>query len=241
MGRQAKKLDKLSAKVYENLSARDRLRTVLEHYAMGDNEEAKRVWAAAPKVTYTGVEHGLDARLRAALALALQFSAEIHDFETMLAHLPLLNLELSQQVLLARGGWRELEIYAGLSALLPPPPRRMDMTHRPLTFTAVLQHPVSSALHVGAYVPLLKFAKLKWRAFDACCQEHIGVDGRTLLKACAGAKNAEWPEWLEAELKRLEMSESEPFEVDGVKKLTEHYGTLFRNIEKEEKDYGKHE
>ena len=222
------RVDRLSTKTYEKLGPKERVKLLLLRAAEGNEEEASRVDGACPVRAYRMCDADYVELMDSARQLAREGKALICWHRRMLLVLELQAREHYVQALLLderpRTGKGNSE-----GERDPEDVPTWARAARNILEVEMRLGPHIEQVREAAREPLLIQLSWQWQGFDRCCREHIGLDGKTFLKAYGGAALLGWLETLEPELEELATGEGDQ---EGITHFENYYGALFRGDEK---------
>ncbi len=227
MSNLGRRVDRLAEDMYEKITRDHRVRLVVEQLAQKNDKDVFDLMMSSPSTSYRMMDLAYVERIRAACQLAREAVEMLRRYKCLLALVDELEdeyLAFAHQLHICNALGR-----AAASGMLPPADSR---DHKPFR-----QDLESSTEKGEAYLELVRLKVRKrvvrllrseWLGFEACCQEHLGVDAEALLVALGDQGFVEWLETVEPELEEIESEEED-------KELTEashtRFAELFRHVE----------
>lgn len=231
---QKRRIERLTQCTYSNLTPEERLRLVLMHEAEKNHEEALRVAKGSPVATYRMVDPAYAERIAAAYHLAREGVIGIIAKYMFILQL-LLDLETKCALCCLRWpieGVGEDDVH--ITPELPPPSPECVQAMKNMAKSTATMRKKDELIRVGhARQVVLELMKTEWLGFDACCREHLGVDGKTLLHAFGGPFFVEWFEKIEVEFEELKLNQELK---EHIEPCRDRYAELFRNLSGERKE-----
>ena len=232
MKAQTQRVDRLARTSYGSLDGAERLRVLVRHAAAGNADEAGRVAGATPALPFRIADPEFTERFQAAWNLVREMATAITNARAHLALLGELEFRLNLALPAAISDWGEVRG----SAEAPRAETCISSYQGACGGVVALQaayHPIHEALHDNLCVPFLKHAWWTWRAFDACCRERLGLEGRTALKAFGQAEGLELVDGVMKELATLGLDRLEEDDEKGIAAIRSRFEELFAFVEQE--------
>ena len=234
MKMQTQRVDRLANASYESLNGADRLRVLLRHAAAGNADEAERVAAATPASAFRIAAPVFTDLCQAAWHLAREMATAITNAKASLVLLGEARLRLNLALPAAFSDWaqcRGCPNPAPAGADARPAWKSAETGFR--AFEAACQ-PLDEALHDAVHVPTLELLRWHWAAFDQCCRERLGVEGRTLFEAYGQPSQLQFLDGVQERLGSLGLDEVQDDDKKAIEVIRKRLDELFRFVDEEE-------
>ena len=233
MKAQTQRVDRLARTSYGSLDGAERLRVLVRHAAAGNADEALRVAGATPALPFRIADPEFTERFQAAWHLVREMATAITNARAHLALLGELEFRLNLALPAAISDWGEVRG----SAEAPKAETCISSYQGACGCLRAFQaacHPIEEALHDSLAIPLLKHVWWHWVAFDACCGERLGVEGRTLFEAYGRPSQLQLLDGVLERLGALGLDEVQDEDKEAVEAIRARFEELFRFVEDEE-------